>query len=206
MKKLILASLSLSIIALMGSCKGEEKAKETPADVQPDSIAKIVSPDFGEGFATNSNIRYIDQAKLSAEYNLAKDLQDLVVRSESDLQQYHQSRSNEIQKFATEIENKYRNGGYMSQASLEQDQKKLQQMQANAEAGMAKKQQEYQQQVEQLTYNIQLNLQNFLIEYNQEHHYDAILYSSSGAYFNPALDITEEVVEGLNKIYNQYHE
>lgn len=208
MKKIVFAALAVAVVFGMSSC-GDKKATDKANESEnADSVAvtPAVTTDFGEGFTPTINVRYLDQTRFMQEYNLAKDLHDLIVKNESDLQQYQQNRMAEIQKFATEVETKYRNGGYLSQTSLEADQKKLQQMQANAEAGFAKKQQEYQQQVEQQTYNIQVNLQNFLIEYNKEHHYDAILYQSAGAYFNPSLDITDEIVEGLNKIYNQYHE
>ena len=33
--------------------------------------------------------------------------------------------------------------------------------------------------------------------------YDAILYKNAGVFFNPALDITAEVIEGLNAAYNK---
>lgn len=205
MKKFALAALAFALMTGLSACK-DKNNEETAEVAQNDTVPQVFTADFGEGFSSSINIRYIDQTKLSSEYNLAKDLQDLIVKNESELQRYHQAKMNEIQTLASQIEEKYRNNGYMTQVSFEQDQKKLQQLQQSAEAGMAKKQQEYQQQVEQMTYNIQVNLQNFLIEYNKEHHYDAILYQSAGAYFNPALDITDEVVEGLNKIYNQYRE
>lgn len=205
MKKTALAALAIAFCAVVGatSCSKNNNDKEQTAELT-DSVAPRVDP--GEGFAPTTNIRYIDRQRLMQEYNLGKDLQEVIVRNESELQHYHQTRLAEIQKFAQSMEEKYRNNGYLSQISMEQDQQKLQKMQADAEAGMAKKQQAYQQQVEELTYNINVNVQKFLVDYNKEHHFDAILYQDAGAYFNPDLDITTEIIEGLNKVYNQYHE
>ena len=45
------------------------------------------------------------------------------------------------------------------------------------------------------------SINNFIAEYVKTHSYDAILYHAAGVYFNPALDITDEVVEGLNARY-----
>ncbi len=45
------------------------------------------------------------------------------------------------------------------------------------------------------------SINNFIIEFNKERKYDAILFRDAGLYFNPALDITAEVVEGLNARY-----
>lgn len=206
MKKTALATLAFALMLGVNSCSQKETSETTENTTSTDSIVERPRADQGESFAPTTNIRYIDLDKISQEYNLAKDFHETMIRNESDLQLYHQNKSNEIQKLANQIDEKARNNGYLSQQSYEADLRKLQQLQANAEQGMAQKQKEYQQQLEEQTYNIQLNLQNFLVEYNKEHHYDAILYHSAGAYFNPALDITDEVVAGLNKIYNQYHD
>ena len=47
------------------------------------------------------------------------------------------------------------------------------------------------------------SINNFIAEYVKTHAYDAILYRAAGVYFNPALDITKEVVEGLNARYKK---
>ena len=47
------------------------------------------------------------------------------------------------------------------------------------------------------------SLNNFLADYNRTHHYDAILIYSPGEIFNPALDITDEVLAGLNARYKK---
>ena len=45
------------------------------------------------------------------------------------------------------------------------------------------------------------SINNFIIDFNKERKYDAILFRDAGLYFNPALDITAEVVDGLNARY-----
>ena len=47
------------------------------------------------------------------------------------------------------------------------------------------------------------SLNSFLADYNAEHHFDAILVKSSGDYFNAALDITDDIVNGLNSRYTK---
>lgn len=206
MKKTAFAALAIALTMGMAACSDKTESTSESTATAADSIQKPEAVDPGEGFTPTTNIRYIDQARLMDEYNLGKDLQEIVVHNESDIQRYYNSKQAEIQKLASEMETKYRNGGYLSEQSLKIDQQKLQKLQEEAEAGMNQKQQLYRQQVEELTYNINTNVQKFLVEYNKEHHYDAILYMSAGAYFNPELDITTEVIEGLNKIYNKYHE
>ena len=45
------------------------------------------------------------------------------------------------------------------------------------------------------------SINNFIIEFNKERKYDAILLRDAGLFFNPALDITPEVIQGLNARY-----
>ena len=75
-------------------------------------------------------------------------------------------------------------------------------MQADAQNALAARQRKAEQDL--LVQNQQLNdsIQSFIKDYNSSHHYDAILFKAAGVYFNPALDITKEVVEGLNGRYN----
>ena len=60
-------------------------------------------------------------------------------------------------------------------------------------------------QQELLQQQMQLNdsIDSFIKDYNAKHGYDAILFKNAGVYFNPALDITNEVIEGLNARYNK---
>ena len=50
------------------------------------------------------------------------------------------------------------------------------------------------------------SIESFIKEYNAKKHYDAILYKAAGVYFNPDLDITDEVIKGLNARYNHVSE
>ena len=47
------------------------------------------------------------------------------------------------------------------------------------------------------------SIEAFIKEYNKTRGYDAILFKAATLYINPALDITNEVVEGLNARYNK---
>jgi outer membrane protein len=47
------------------------------------------------------------------------------------------------------------------------------------------------------------SIQKFIEVYNAQHGYDAILLKAATLYIDPALDITDEVVEGLNARYNK---
>lgn len=149
------------------------------------------------------NIRYVDGDSLMANYNLAKDVQEYILKTHSRLDNLQQSRGTEIQRFAAQIEEKGRNNGYLSQESYNADMARLQKMQQDAEAALAGMQRTASQELDQQQRTLNDSIEAFIKDYNAIHGYDAILLKSSGLYFNPALDITQEVIDGLNKRYNK---
>ena len=70
---------------------------------------------------------------------------------------------------------------------------------------------EFQNETDKFNKALRDSIQHYLAVYNKDKKYDAILYYSSnfgmgsGFYFNPALDITKEVIDGLNARYNAKH-
>ena len=126
-----------------------------------------------------------------------------MLRAESKLQSAYAAKRAEIEKFASSIEQKGRSNGYLTEASYRADMEKLSKMQSDAEAYMATLQRNAAQEAAQQTAQLQDSILNFINEYNAIHKYDAILYKAAGIYFSPSLDITNEVVEGLNARYNK---
>ena len=125
------------------------------------------------------NIRYIDEDSITANYNLAKDSQ---------------------------IEEKMRANGYLSEASYNADVAKLNKMQQDAQNALASMEQSTQQELARQQQQLNDSITSFINSYNKGKGYDAILFKSAGVYFNPTLDITAEVIEGLNARYNKVSE
>lgn len=195
MKKFALSAksmmLMMAIVAV--SCANNEKSSTAvPA----------------EGTATNIavNIRYIDADSIAAHYNLAKDFNEAQLRSISKIDNAQRTRGAELQKLANSIQQKVNNNGYLSQASYEEDMKNLNKKQSDAENYIASLQREAQQEMLQQQMQLTDSIESFIQQYNADKKYDAILYKAAGVYFNPALDITEEVIKGLNSRYNKVSE
>lgn len=188
---LVLAGGMISISSC-GDSKGTETQENAPAAQLADATV-----------ATSLNIRYVDGDSIMANYNLAKDLQEYMLQAQSKLDNLQQQRGTEIQRFGAQIEQKMRNNSYLSEQSYNADVQQLQKMQQSAESAMGELQRKTAQEIEAQQQQLNDSIENFIKEYNQSKGYDAILLKSSGLYFNPALDITKEVVEGLNKRYNK---
>ena len=112
-----------------------------------------------------------------------------------------QAKQAEIQKLAQQIEQKTRNNGYLSQESYEGDMNRLNKMQQDASVVMDRMQRQASTEMAAHQQEMNDSLDSFIKDYNATKGYDAILYRAAGVYFNPALDITAEVIEGLNARY-----
>ncbi|MDE5664397.1 OmpH family outer membrane protein [uncultured Duncaniella sp.] len=191
------STLLLSLFALTAtSCGGS-----TSSDPAAGAPAQAATADG----ATSSvlNIRYIDSDSLMTHYNLAKDFQEASMRAVSKIESARQAKAGEIQKFAAAIEQKARSNGYLSEASYNADMQKLQKMQQDAENYLANLSRNTENELGQQQLQLNDSIENYVKLYNASKGYDAILFKAAGIYFNPKLDITRDIIDGLNARYNK---
>lgn len=195
MKKQAIFAFSLLVAAGLASvsCSQQPQTAQSAPVVAEGQAAQ----------AASLNIRYVDGDSLMSKYNLAKDVQEFILKTHSRLDQAQQSRGAEIQRFAGQIEDKGRNNGYLSQESYNADMQRLQKMQQDAEGYLANMQRNAQKELEEQNQILNDSIEAFIKEFSRQNGFDAILLKASGLFFNPALDVTNEVVEGLNKRYNK---
>lgn len=188
-----LLTISFALAAGLVSCDGNKTATaSTPVTDAATSNAPATI-----------NIRYIDSDSIATRYNLAKDFQEVTLRAYSKLDAARQSKANAIQNLAGQIQEKVQNNGYLSETSYNSDMTKLNRMQQDAEQSLASMQRSTEQELAQLQQAMNDSINAFIADYNKTKGYDAILFRQAGVYFNPALDITDEVIEGLNARYNK---
>lgn len=149
------------------------------------------------------NYRYVDIDTILSRYNLAKDYNEQMLRLQSSLQSKERQHQSSIGSFAQSMENKYRNNGYLSEASFNQDKEKLVSMQANAERDMTQSTDNAMRKQQAAEKEVMDSIQGFIDVYMKSHTYDAIFFKNATLYINPALDITDEIIEGLNARYNK---
>ncbi len=185
--KLAGASLMAFAAVMMSSCGNQaaNQAAAPAADQQPTAL----------------NIRYIDLDSITANYNLVKDYNEVNIKTMSRLDNAQRAKQAELQKRANEIQNKLKNNGYISEATYNADMQKFQQQQRDAEIYLGNLQQQAQQEALDQSQALNDSLNNYIEVYMKSHNYDAILLRAAGVYFNPALDITKEIVDGLNQRY-----
>ncbi|MDE6114937.1 OmpH family outer membrane protein [Barnesiella sp. WM24] len=197
MKKLALCAKSLMLMMAFVaiSCTNND-ASSSAAPAKESTADKV----------TSINIRYIDADSIAAHYNLAKDFKEAQIRSFSKIDNAQRTRGAELQKLGNSIQQKMNSNGYLSQESYKADVDNFNKKQSDAENYIASLQREAEQEMIQQQMQLTDSIESFIKDYNAKKHYDAILYKAAGVYFNPDLDITEEVIKGLNARYNKVSE
>lgn len=186
---------SLAVLALCATaCGSGEEKKATPASsVKGSKTETHILP----------NYRYVDLDSVLSKYNLAKDFNEEMLRMQNNMQSAEKHHTTKIQNFANTMQNKMQNNSYLSEASYRQDEQTLNSLQNEAQKAMATLQTNMQNAALQGQQAVIDSITQFINEYNKTRGYDAIFQKASTLYINPELDITDEVVEGLNARYNK---
>ena len=197
MNRLAIAVKALTFVMLLSvvACSGSDEKANSAAD------SLLSNAKQAEAFTVSTNIRYIDLDSVMANYNLAVEISTAGQQAVNSLQQIQRQKESELQTLGNNIQQKAQSNGYLTQESYEADMRNFQNRQAQAQNYLMGEQQKVEQAMAQRQRQLQDSIHNFLVDYNASHHYDAILYKDAGVYFNPALDITKEVIEGLNDRY-----
>ena len=197
MKKIVLrflpACVALACVAFTACDSNSGKADSKP---QKKAVAAASA-------ANLPNYRYVDIDTILSQYFLAKDYNEEMLRMQTNMEAQLKRHENTIQSQASAMQKKMQNNGYLSEASLKQDQEKIANLQNNAQRDAANLQNNFQSTAMKAQQAVNDSIEAFIQEYNTKHGYDAIFFKNATLYINPALDITDEVVEGLNARYNK---
>ena len=192
------ASLVISIISLIAAIvfgvlfltAGDKKA-EVSAEGQTMAVA------------TEGAIVYVDLDRILMEYDMANDLRSVVETKAQNIQAEITRRGKKLENDVKSFQEKM-NKGLMTRSVAEVQQQKLMQKEQEFNNYAAQKQQEIQE--EQVVMMNQLGdaIKTFLDKYNEEKQYAMILTNNGGAPVitaDPALNITDDVLAGLNDEY-----
>lgn len=183
----------LALAIIVASCGGDKNAKADGADTANKPQA--------ENFAPSTNIRFVSFDSINTKYTLALEIQSKMEAIALDLQSKQNYYQTQLMQKQNNIETKAKQNGYLSEASYNQDMQQYQSLANTYAQQYANHENEAAKQAAEMQKTLQDSIQNFLTVYNNEHKYDAILYTNAAAIYNPNLDITAEIVAGLNKRY-----
>ena len=200
MKKITLATSAIALLLLGSSCSSKDVANESNAAALAEKKTAKVE---GDTFEPTTNIRYYNMDSVMANYDLVKTFNEANLRTMTELQNAQRSREGELNRMAANIQQKVQSNGYLSEASYNADMAELNKKQQSAQNYLGSLQTKAQEEALRQQEEFIDSLNNFLAEYNKTRHYDAILLYAPGELFNPALDITDDIISGLNSRYTR---
>ena len=188
----IFAQLLLVAACAVALTSCNEKPKETkPAANMPQAAMEKMT------------IRYVDEDSIMNNYNLAKDINEAMLRRQNQFDAAQTQKGNEINKFGTAMQQKLKTNGYLTEDSYKADEAKLQKMQNDAQNYLGNLQQSIQNELLQSQTQLMDSINNFMNEYAKQKGYDMVLRKSATLYIDSKYDVTKEVIDGLNKRYNK---
>ena len=154
--------------------------------------------------AVAGDIVYLRLDTLMMQYDMYSDLQSAFEAKaqtiDSDLNKKARKLESDMKNFENQI-----NKGLLTRSAAEQQSNSLQQRQANLQNEAAQKQQELAEESQVMLNQVMYAIQTYLEEYNKSHNFAAILTTTAASNVvmvgAPALDITQEIVDGLNAEY-----
>ena len=153
--------------------------------------------------AAKGDIVYIDLDRILMEYDMANDLRSVVETKIQNIQAEVNRRAKKLENDVIDFQNKI-DKGLLTRTNAELQSQKLQQQELEFNNYAAQKEQEIQE--EQVVMMNQLGdaIQTFINKYNEQKQYAMILTNSGGSPVltaDAALDITDDVLAGLNEEY-----
>ncbi len=154
--------------------------------------------------AAAGSIVYIQIDSLVNGYDMFNDEKSALESEVQAIQDDLQKKGNAFQKSVSDFENKV-NKGLLTRSQAEQQQMSLQQRQQELQNLSQEKGIEMQEKEAVMLNKVMDNIHTFLEEYNKTHNYALILTTSAASnnviIGNPSLDITQDVLNGLNAEY-----
>ena len=188
MKKYIFSALAIA--AMMVSCnKQSAKMDEQPA--------------AGETSTSGLKIAYVEVDSLMTQYDFAKDYSVTLQKKSNNARNTLTTKGNALQAAVNNFQQKLNNNGFTSreqaasqQAAIERQQRDLQELQARLENELANETAKFNE-------TLRDSLQSFLKDYNKDKQFDLILSKAGDNILmaNKKYDITNDVINGLNKRY-----
>ena len=189
MKKTIF-TLALGAMALV-SCNNKSPKLDEQSSVLNDSTQ------------AGLKIAYIEVDSLMTQFEFAKEKSAELEKKSLNARNTLNQKGNQLQAAANNFQQKLQNNGFTSreqaesvQAALQKQQNDLAALQARLENELASEQQKFLQ-------ALQDSLNNFLTIYNKDKKFDVILNKSSILFAEKKYDITQDVINGLNKRYSK---
>ena len=193
MKKTLIALGAAAIMAASVSCNQNQTAAPAAAAAN-------------DSTAVAGSIVYFNMDKVMESYDMANDLNSVFETKTSGIQAEIDRRGKKLEKDASDFQNKV-DKGLLTTSVAQAQYQKLQQQQQEYQQYAMRKQQEMAEEQQVMMNQIANAIAEYVVEYNATHQY-ALILTTAGSILStpvvagdPSLDITEDLLAGLNAAY-----
>ena len=149
-------------------------------------------------------IAYVEVDSIMTQYEFCKEYSLILEKKSQNIQNTLQQKGQALQAAANNFQQKLQQNAY-TREQAEQVQAGLQKQNADLEALQARLTAEFQNATAKFNEALHDSIQHFIDKYNKDKKYTMILSKSGDniLYANKGIDITDEIVKGLNKTYKK---
>ena len=192
MKKYMMMA-AVAVLALASCNNATPKMDEQPAAAADNSQAGGLK------------IAYVEVDSLMTQYEFCKEFTLILQKKSNNARNTLTQKGQQLQNAAANFQQKLNNNSFTSreqaesqQAAIQRQQQSLQELQARLENELAQETQKYNDALRD-------SLMHFLSDYNKDKKYDLILTKQGDniLYAAPRFDVTNDIINGLNKRYKK---
>ena len=192
MKYILNGLMALALVLMFTQCADNKSNGSTN-----NATAAVSGP-------ANMKIAYVEIDSLLTKYRFWNDLNEMMIKKEENIRTTLNEKARELDSEMREFQRKLENNGFASRERAEQENLRISQKQRDLQQLQEKLSNELQSENQKNSLQLRDSINSFLKIYNKDKGY-SIIISNTGfdnlLYADPAFNITNEIVEGLNARY-----
>ena len=187
-----IAIVTLTAFAFI-ACNNQPKQNDTVASKNETTTTPA---------SDNQKVAYVEIDSIMSQYTYCKDVTKIIKAKEANIQRTLAGKQKAIQAAAANFQQNVQANKY-TQVQAQQIQASIQKQAQDADALQQRLGAEYQNEVAKYNKALSDSVHNYLKEYNKDKKF-AIILAKSGdniLYADPAYNITDDVIKGMNQAY-----
>ena len=194
-KTILKGCAALALGLMMAQCDGNKQVATNNNNAAP-----VQSSETGSGL----KIAYVEVDSLLSSYQFCIDINQEMVKKEENVRATLNDKTKKLEQEQQDFQYKYENNAF-TRARAEEEYNRLMKKAQELEELRVKLAEELAIENQENNMMLRDSINNFIQTYNADKKFDFI-FSNAGfdnlLYGNPAYNITDEIIEGLNKRYN----
>lgn len=191
-------SILLSAALIVGSafftgCQKSDNTKKTSGTTANSNSESVAIP----------KIAFVEVDSILSSYQFCVDHSKILEKKGANIQATLSSKGKALQNAAANFQQKVQQGTFTSQEQAVEAQASLQKQDEDLRVLQEKLTREFEEERQKYNEEMRDSIENFLKDYNKAHKYSIILskIESNILYADKAMNITQDVLKGLNKRY-----